>query len=207
MDPIKLNDQGLFPAIAQDAKTGAVLMLGWMTPGTLKRTLEGGDVWFYSRSREELWHKGETSGNYMHVKEVYVDCDGDVLLLKVDPMGPACHTGATTCFFTKITATPTAYAPHDAGPGILTELFALIQERQRDLPEGSYTTKLFKEGTSRIAQKVIEEAGESALAAATGTKDTLPEEIADLLYHTLVMMAAAGVTPEQVWTELRLRRK
>lgn len=207
MDPIKLNDQGLFPAIAQDAKTGAVLMLGWMTPGSLKRTLEGGDAWFYSRSREELWHKGETSGHFMHLKEAFVDCDADVVLLKVDPAGPACHTGAMSCFFTPLKVTPTEYVRADSGPGILTELFALIQERQRDLPEGSYTTKLFKEGTSRIAQKVIEEAGESALAAATGQKEPLPGELADMLYHTLVMMAAAGVTPEQVWTELRKRRK
>ena len=203
---IKLNEQGLVPAIAQDADTGQVLMLGYMNPGSLKRTLEGVQVWFYSRSREDLWHKGEISGNYLNLKEAWLDCDGDTLLLKVKPDGPACHTGETSCFYTPMEQLPEEYEVTETGPGILSELFAVIQDRQRDPPEGSYTAKLLQEGMGRIAQKVIEEAGETAIAAVQDNKEDLPKEVADLLYHTLVLLAASGVTPNQVWEELRNRR-
>ena len=203
---VKLNEQGLVPAIAQDADTGQVLMLGYMNPGTLKRTMEGEQVWFYSRSREDLWHKGEISGNYLNLKEAWLDCDGDTLLLKVKPDGPACHTGETSCFYTPMEQLPDEYEVTETGPGILSELFAVIQDRQRDPPEGSYTAKLLQEGMGRIAQKVIEEAGETAIAAVQDNKEDLPKEVADLLYHTLVLLAASGVTPNQVWKELRNRR-
>ena len=203
---IKLNEQGLVPAIAQDADTGQVLMLGYMNPGSLKRTMEGEQVWFYSRSREDLWHKGEISGNYLNLKEAWLDCDGDTLLLKVKPDGPACHTGETSCFYTPMEQLPDEYEVTETGPGILSELFAVIQDRQRDPPEGSYTAKLLQEGMGRIAQKVIEEAGETAIAAVQDNKEDLPKEVADLLYHTLVLLAASGVTPNQVWKELRNRR-
>ena len=203
---VKLNEQGLVPAIAQDADTGQVLMLGYMNPGTLKRTIEGEQVWFYSRSREDFWHKGEISGNYLNLKEAWLDCDGDTLLLKVKPDGPACHTGETSCFYTPMEQLPDEYEVTETGPGILSELFAVIQDRQRDPPEGSYTAKLLQEGMGRIAQKVIEEAGETAIAAVQDNKEDLPKEVADLLYHTLVLLAASGVTPNQVWKELRNRR-
>ena len=203
---VKLNEQGLVPAIAQDADTGQVLMLGYMNPGSLKRTMEGEQVWFYSRSREDLWHKGEISGNYLNLKEAWLDCDGDTLLLKVKPDGPACHTGETSCFYTPMEQLPEEYEVTETGPGILSELFAVIQDRQRDPPEGSYTAKLLQEGIGRIAQKVIEEAGETAIAAVQDNKEELPKEVADLLYHTLVLLAASGVTPNQVWEELRNRR-
>ena len=203
---IKLNEQGLVPAIAQDADTGQVLMLGYMNPGSLKRTVEGVQVWFYSRSREDLWHKGEISGNYLNLKEAWLDCDGDTILLKVKPDGPACHTGETSCFFTPMEQIPEEYEVTETGPGILSELFAVIQDRQRDPPEGSYTAKLLQEGMGRIAQKVIEEAGETAIAAVQSNQEDLPKEVADLLYHTLVLLAASGVTPNQVWEELRNRR-
>ena len=203
---IKLNEQGLVPAIAQDADTGQVLMMGYMNPGSLKRTMEGEQVWFYSRSREDLWHKGEISGNYLNLKEAWLDCDGDTLLLKVKPDGPACHTGETSCFYTPMEQLPDEYEVTETGPGILSELFAVIQDRQRDPPEGSYTAKLLQEGMGRIAQKVIEEAGETAIAAVQDNKEDLPKEVADLLYHTLVLLAASGVTPNQVWEELRNRR-
>ncbi len=204
---VKLNEQGLVPAIAQDINTGQVLMLGYMNPGSLKRTVEGVQVWFYSRSREDLWHKGEVSGNYLNLKEAYVDCDGDTLLLKVEPDGPACHTNNTSCFFTPMDGMPDSFEHTEPGSGVLDELFALVQERKRDLPEGSYTTQLLKEGIGRIAQKVVEEAGETAIAAAQGKNEDLPGEVADLLYHTLVLLSASGVTPQQVWEELRERRK
>ena len=203
---IKLNEQGLVPAIAQDADTGQVLMLGYMNPGSLKRTVDGVQVWFYSRSREDLWHKGEISGNYLNLKEAWLDCDGDTLLLKVKPDGPACHTGETSCFYTPLDGVPEEYEATETGPGILSELFAVIQDRQRDPPEGSYTAKLLQAGTGRIAQKVIEEAGETAIAAMQEDQEGLPKEVADLLYHTLVLLAASGVTPNQVWEELRNRR-
>ena len=203
---IKLNEQGLVPAIAQDADTGQVLMLGYMNPGSLKRTVDGVQVWFYSRSREDLWHKGEISGNYLNLKEAWLDCDGDTLLLKVKPDGPACHTGEASCFYTPLEGLPEEYEATETGPGILSELFAVIQDRQSDPPEGSYTAKLLQEGTARIAQKVIEEAGEAALSAVQNDQESLPKEVADLLYHTLVLLAASGVTPNQVWEELRNRR-
>ena len=203
---IKLNEQGLVPAIAQDADTGQVLMLGYMNPGSLKRTVDGVQVWFYSRSREDLWHKGEISGNYLNLKEAWLDCDGDTLLLKVKPDGPACHTGETSCFYTPLDGVPEEYEATETGPGILSELFAVIQDRQRDPPEGSYTAKLLQAGMGRIAQKVIEEAGETAIAAMQEDQEGLPKEVADLLYHTLVLLTASGVTPNQVWEELRNRR-
>ena len=204
---IKLNEQGLVPAIAQDINTGEVLMLGYMSPGSIKRTFEGTQVWFYSRSREDLWHKGEVSGNYLNLKEAYVDCDGDTLVLKVDPDGPTCHTGNTSCFFTPLEGVPESFQRTDEGSGILEELFAVIQDRKKEMPEDSYTAQLLKEGVGRIAQKIIEEAGESAIAATQGQTDKLPGEVADLLYHTLVLLAASGVSPQQVWRELRQRRK
>ena len=203
---VKLNDQGLVPAIAQDVNTGQVLMLGYMNPGSLKRTLEGTQVWFYSRSREDLWHKGEVSGNYLNLREAWVDCDGDTILLKVQPDGPACHTGETSCFFTPMDALPDEYESAEPGPGILDEIFAVIKDRQQELPEDSYTAKLIQEGVGRVAQKVIEEAGETAIAATQGDNDNLPGEVADLLYHSLVLLAAAGLSPQSVWEELRARR-
>lgn len=205
MVDVKLDDKGLVPAIAQDVNTGDVLMLGYMNPGSLKRTLEGGDVWFYSRSRSDLWHKGEISGNYMRVKSASVDCDGDTIILKVEPDGPVCHTGNATCFFTDLDEFP-EFSREEKGPGILEELFAVIQDRKEAMPEGSYTTKLFQDGAERISQKVIEEGGETALAGMTGDKDHLVRETADLLYHVLVLLSANGVRPEDVWEELRRRQ-
>ena len=204
---IKLNEQGLLPAIAQDANTGEVLMMGYMNPGSLKRTVEGVQVWFYSRSREDLWHKGEMSGNYLNLKEAYLDCDADTILLKVDPDGPACHTGQVSCFFNQLEGLSEEYEMTESGPSVLGELFALIKDRQQEMPEGSYTTSLFKEGVARIAQKVVEEAGETAIAAAINDAESLPGEVADLLYHTLVLLAATSVQPEAVYEKLRERRK
>ena len=206
MPELQLNDKGLIPAIAQDADTGDVLMLGYMSPGSIKRTLEGGDVWFYSRSRADLWHKGEISGNYLHLRSAEMDCDGDVILLKVQPDGPTCHTGNRTCFFTPFDELPD-FANTDTGPGILDELFAVIQDRKNAMPEGSYTTELFKDGVDRISQKVIEEAGEAAIAGVKQDADHLAQELADLLYHTLVLISASGAKPDDVYATLRERRK
>ena len=204
---MKLDDKGLVPAIAQDASTGEVLTLAYMSPESLRLTLQQGQVWFYSRSRQELWHKGATSGNFLNLREAWVDCDGDTILLKVDPTGPACHTGHTSCFFTPLTEKPSGYQRPQEGSGIVDELFAVIKERQRTTPKGSYTARLLSEGAPRIAQKVIEEAGETAIAATEGDKERLTREVADLLYHALVLLAASGVTTEAVWRELRARRR
>ena len=203
---IKLNDKGLVPAIAQDINTGEVLMLGYMNPGSLKRTVEGEQVWFYSRSREDLWHKGELSGNYLNLREAWVDCDADTILLKVEPDGPACHTGEVSCFYTKMEEMPEEYESTESGSGILDELFAVIQDRQLEQPEGSYTARLLQEGTARIAQKVIEEAGETAIAAVQGDREGLSGEVADLLYHTLVLLADSGLKPQEIWEVLRARQ-
>lgn len=205
MVKVKQSEKGLVPAIAQHAESGEVLMLGYMSPGSMKRTLEGGDVWFYSRSRSDLWHKGEISGNYMHVKAAVVDCDGDTVLLQVDPDGPICHTGNSTCFFTSLDEIPEFERSED-GPGVLEEIFSIIQDRKDEMPKDSYTSKLFDEGIERISQKVIEEAGETAIAGVGGNRESLVGEMADLLFHSLVLLSAAGACPEDVWNELRARR-
>ena len=204
MPEVKLDANGLVPAIAQNVNTGEVLMLGYMNPGSLKRTLDGGEVWFFSRSRSDLWHKGEVSGNYMRVKSAAVDCDGDALILQVEPDGPICHTGKPNCFFTPIDELPGFYR-EQKGPGVLEDLFAVIQDRKREMPQGSYTAQLLDGGSARIAQKVIEEAGEAAIAAVKGEGAQLVEETADLLYHALVLLAVSGARPEDVWQTLRAR--
>ena len=202
--PVQLDENGLVPAIAQDARTKDVIMLGYMNPGALKRTMEGGDVWFYSRSRSDMWHKGEVSGNYMRYESASMDCDGDTLLLQVNPDGPICHTGNQTCFFVPFDDMPD-FDRVVKGPRILEELFSVIQDRKEEMPEGSYTAELLREGVSRISKKVVEEAGETAIAGMGGDKDEVAEEAADLLYHTLVLLSATGVRPEDVWARLRER--
>ncbi len=201
---VRFNDRGLIPAIVQDDSTGDVLTLAYMNEEALKRTLDGPDVWFYSRSRQSLWHKGETSGNFLKVKSVIEDCDADTVLVRVDPTGPACHTGSRSCFNDSVAQS--GESTTDSGPGIIDELYGVIKERQETPTEGSYTSSLFESGRERIAQKVIEEAGEWAIAGLGDDPERAAEEIGDLLYHTLVLMAAAGVEPDLVWKELRNRR-
>ena len=206
MTELQLDEKGLVPAVAQNAATGDVIMLGYMNPGSLKRTLEGGEVWFYSRSRSDLWHKGEVSGNYMRIESASLDCDGDTILLRVNPDGPICHTGNDTCFFTPFDELPD-FVRTDRGPGVIEDVFSVIQDRKREMPEDSYTAKLLGDGVDRISQKVIEEAGEAAIAAVKGDREAMVGEIGDLLYHALVLLAATGARPEDVWEELRQRRR
>ncbi len=205
MIELQLDEKGLVPAVAQNAATGDVIMLGYMNPGSLKRTLEGGEVWFYSRSRSDLWHKGEVSGNYMRIESTSLDCDGDTILLRVNPDGPICHTGNETCFFTSFEELPD-FVTAEGGPGVIEDVFAVIQDRKREMPENSYTAELLGAGVDRISQKVIEEAGETAIAAVKGDPEAMVGEISDLLYHTLVLLAATGARPEDVWEELRRRQ-
>ncbi len=203
---VKFDDRGLVPAVVQDVDDGAVLTLAYMNREALQKTLEGPDTWFYSRSRRELWHKGETSGNFLKVESVTADCDGDALLVRVRPTGPACHTGERTCFHNPVEKTPET-EEIEAGPGVLDELFDVIEERKESAPEGSYTASLLEAGRERISQKVIEEAGELALAGMGNDGEHLAREAADLLYHTLVLLSAAEVPPHRVWEELRSRRR
>ena len=204
---VKFDDRGLIPALVQDASTGDVLTLAYMNEEALRRSIAGPDVWFYSRSRAELWHKGETSGNYLKVKEIIADCDSDAVLVKVEPTGPACHTGNMSCFDSPLRGSEALNdAERRAGPGVLAELMDVIEQRKRDRPEGSYTTRLFDEGAPRIAQKVVEESGEVVIAALTGSPQETAAEASDLLYHLLVLLAASDVPMEQVWDQLLERR-
>lgn len=221
---ISFDRQGLVPAIVQHHQTGRVLMLGYMSDESLRRTRETGLVWFYSRSRQRLWQKGESSGNVLRVIAIEVDCDRDTLLVRADPTGPVCHTGAPDCFFNGVDAAngaeavsaPVENAPAEvsqpaesmsATSGILDELFGVIEERRRTLPEDSYTTYLFTQGIDKIGKKVGEEAAEVIIAAKNGVPDRIAEEVADLWYHTLVALSATGVTPADVYNVLAQRRK
>jgi phosphoribosyl-ATP pyrophosphohydrolase/phosphoribosyl-AMP cyclohydrolase len=206
---IQLNDRGLVPAVVQHAKTGDLLMVAYMSEESLRRTLESGQAWFYSRSRRELWHKGETSGSYLNIVEVRPDCDGDVILLRVEPTGPVCHTGNETCFFQEFDRSDWAVKGSETASigGALESLAYTVTQRHRDMPEGSYTADLLRSGTERIAQKVIEEAGETALAATAGSKERTRSEAADLLYHTLVLLESVGLTLDDVAQELADRQR
>jgi phosphoribosyl-ATP pyrophosphohydrolase/phosphoribosyl-AMP cyclohydrolase len=192
----KLN--GLVPAVVQDSRTNQVLMVGFMNREAVEKTLSDKKVTFWSRTRQRLWQKGETSGNYLEFVSASIDCDQDSLLVKAIPHGPVCHTNQFTCFGENET--------HDVG-AILSKLEETIRQRQSDMPEGSYTTKLFKEGAPRIAQKVGEEGVEVALASVLGDKKKLTEEIADLLYHLLVLLRQQGMNLKDVAAELQRRMK
>lgn len=193
---------GLLPAVVQDAADGRVLMLGWMNREALERTLESGRVTFWSRSRERLWEKGEESGNVLDLISLASDCDGDAVLARARPRGPTCHTGDRSCF----DAGRAVGAAEDASlGGMLAAVAAVVAERDRTRPEGSYTARLLTAGTARIAQKMGEEAVETALAA-VGEPDRLAAESADLLYHLLVLWRAAGVEAEEIAAELARRR-
>ncbi len=205
---IIIDEQGLVPAIAQDANTGAVLMVAHMNQEALSRTLQTGQAWFYSRSRQELWHKGETSGSTLNIVDIRPDCDGDVILLLVNPDGPACHTGNETCFyqgFDHAEWTMRARGEQQFG-AVLQELGRTVAQRRRDMPEDSYTASLFTRGTERIAQKVIEEGGETALAAMAKAPDRVCAEASDLLYHLIILLEDAGVSLSDVAAELASRR-
>lgn len=184
---------GLLPVIVQDAVTLKVLMLGYMNRQAYEKTIETGKVTFYSRTRNELWTKGETSGNFLDVVDIYSDCDNDTLLIKANPHGPTCHRGTTSCFDTP------------AEEGFIRSLSALIERRHREMPENSYTTKLFIKGVKKIAQKVGEEAVESVVEAVDGNRDRFTYEACDLIYHLLVLIEQMGITLPELEKEL-LRR-
>lgn len=187
---------GLVPAIIQDAQTKTVLMLGYMNEESLRKTQETGLVTFFSRSRQCLWTKGETSGNYLHVVSIKSDCDNDTLLIQANPDGPTCHTGSDTCWGEENKPNPLLF---------LSELSDFIEKRHEEMPEGSYTTSLFKDGLNRMAQKVGEEALELVIEATNGTNDRLIYEGSDMLYHLIVLLTSKGLRIEDMAMELMER--
>ena len=201
IDPktIKFDEHGLAPAIVQDAHTREVLMLAYMNEESLARTLETGQTWFWSRSRNELWHKGATSGNTQDVVTLTTDCDNDAIVVLVEPAGPACHTGARSCFELQ--------GPEQSPGGLLHELYAIIESRKEERPAGSYTTYLFDKGLDKILKKFGEEAAETIIAAKNEDQQQLVAETADLLYHLLVLLVARDVNLDAVRDELAQRRK
>ena len=186
---VRFDERGLVPAIVQDAGTGSVLMLAWMDQEAIDATVRTGEAHFHSRSRDALWRKGETSGNALHVVDLAVDCDGDSVLVRAHPAGPVCHTGDATCW------------GDDPAPTLartLSELAAVIAQRRRDLPEGSYSADLFRRGRGAIAQKVGEEGLELALAAVSEPPDRALSELTDLVYAALLLATDMGVTADEV---------
>lgn len=187
---------GLVPAIIQDAKTKNVLMLGFMNQEAYEKTLETGRVTFWSRSRNQLWTKGETSGNFLELVSIQIDCDNDTLLVKANPMGPTCHKGTDTCWGEENTENPLLF---------LTELQDFIEKRHEEMPEGSYTTRLFQEGINKMAQKMGEEALEAVIEATNGSDEKLIYEVSDMFYHLIVMLTSKGLRIEDVAKELQKR--
>ena len=194
---------GLVPAIIQDAQTDKVLMLGFMNEEAYKKTVETGKVTFWSRTRNTLWTKGETSGNFLNVVEILNDCDQDTLLIKANPVGPVCHTGADTCWNEKNPHKPAN--SKDNALLFLSELQDFIEKRHEEMPEGSYTTSLFKDGLNRMAQKVGEEALELVIEACNGTNERMIYEGSDMLYHLIVLLTSKGRGIEDMAAELRER--
>jgi len=198
IDDLKFDERGLIPAIVQDARTREVLTLAYMNEESLARTIETGQTWFWSRSRNELWHKGETSGNTQNVVALHSDCDKDAIVVLVNPAGPACHTGARSCFDATL-------ANEDPG-SLLNDLYEVIESRERERPEGSYTTYLFNNGLDKILKKVGEESAETIIAAKNEDPARLTAEVADLVYHLLVLLVVRRVSLDEVGRELANRR-
>ena len=214
LEKIKFDDRGLVPVVVQDAASGRVLTLAYANREALERTWREKRAWFFSRSRRQLWRKGETSGNEQQVEEIYVDCDGDAVLYRVTPAGPACHTGSSSCFYRRIKAEgdlvqegEQAETPTPAGPEILEELYRVIRQRQQDLPENSYVARLTRRGLDRVLQKIGEEATEVILAAKNKNQADTIYELADLWFHCLVALGYLEMPPQLVFAELAQRRK
>jgi len=196
LENAKFGADGLIPAVVEDARTREVLTVAYMNKEALQLTLERRETYFWSRSRQQLWHKGETSGNSQKVTKVSLDCDNDAVLVEVEPLGPACHTGAYSCF-----------GVEPALEGVLQELYSVIEQRKEKRPDGSYTTYLFNSGLDKILKKVGEEATETIVAAKNSDLHRLVSETGDLLYHLLVLLVERGVTLDEISRELKERRK
>jgi phosphoribosyl-ATP pyrophosphohydrolase/phosphoribosyl-AMP cyclohydrolase len=197
---LKFDAQGLIPAIVQDWRDGSVLMLGFMNQDALQKTIETKSVHFWSRSRGMLWEKGATSGHKLILKDLFVDCDRDTILVKTEPIGPTCHTGEKACFFSRLDEDGRRTA--DAWGGIMERLYQTIQERKQQPSSDSYTSTLLQGGLDKVLKKVVEEAGEVVLAGKGGKKKEIIYETADLLFHTLVALGYHDIKPEEVYQEL-----
>ena len=199
---IKWNEQGLVPAIVQDAVTKEVLMMAYMNEESFNKTVETGQTWFYSRSRKELWHKGETSGNTQEVIDISLDCDSDTVLVTVIPEGPACHTGEVSCFYNSVKKFKDV--PNRM---MLFEEFDKIVERKNNPVEGSYTNYLFREGVDKICKKIGEESTETVIGAKNNSKEEVVYEASDLLYHLNVLLVNQGITLDDLMIEIENRYK
>lgn len=214
IEGLKFDSQGLIPAVVQESRSGRVLMMAYMNRESLEKTISSGRTWFYSRSRQSLWQKGETSGNYQEVDNIHFDCDGDCLLIQARQNGAACHTGHLSCFYRDMEGResddvlfdPEAVYAGQAGAGILHTLADIIARRRVEMPEGSYTAYLFEKGLDKILKKVGEESAEVIIAAKNRDKKEVIYEISDLIYHLLVLMNEQGVTLSDVFDELDTRR-
>ena len=204
---LKFDENGLIPAIITDKYTGEVLMQAYMNKDALKKTLDSGKVTFWSRSRQQLWTKGETSGNFLNLDEIRVDCDLDSLLISAIPEGPSCHTGNKSCFYRTIKNGEIKEIPKKANAAILNELFYAVTDRKNNPKEGSYTNYLFDKGIDKILKKVGEENAEVIIAAKNNSKDEIQYEVADLFYHLIVMLVNQNMTLEDIYEELAGRRK
>jgi phosphoribosyl-ATP pyrophosphohydrolase/phosphoribosyl-AMP cyclohydrolase len=211
IEDVKFDEQGLIPAIVQDARTRSVLTLAYMNAESLGKTLETGETWFWSRSRSSLWHKGATSGNTQRVVDVRLDCDADALVVLVMANGPACHTGAESCFHNELQAAgPFENAPSTVSSNLaeaLASLYSLVESRKHERPVGSYTTYLFDQGLDKILKKVGEESAETIIAAKNDDREALLKETSDLLYHLVVLLVERGLSLEEVGEELVSRKK
>ena len=202
---LKWDGQGLIPAVAQETETGEVLMVAWMDREALAKTLETGLAHYWSRERRALWRKGETSGHAQHVDGVFADCDRDTLLVQVHQDGVACHTGARTCFFTRLAGSASP-SPAGAGPALLEVVERVLQSRKVERPAGSYTASLFERGEAQICRKIGEEATEVVTAALGGEGDgRVVSEVADLWFHSMVLLASRGIPLRRVFEELARR--
>jgi len=201
---LKFDEKGLIPVIVQDITSGKVLTLAYMNEESLRKSLETKETWFYSRSRQALWHKGETSGNTQRIVDIIADCDGDALLIKVEQKGVACHTGRYSCFFQSLLEGEISEENKSA---ILSEVYQVIMDRKRTMPENSYVAKKIKEGLDRILKKIGEEAGELIIAAKNGSAEEIGWEMADLLFHMWLVLGYFDLSPDIVYDKLMERRK
>ena len=207
IEQLQFDEQELIPSVVQDWRDGTVLMVAYMNQEALQQTVRTQRVHFWSRSRQRLWKKGETSGHELILKKLYVDCDRDVVLIKAEPIGPTCHTGKRSCFFTEM-QDAISWEPGEtteAWGGIFDRLFETAVNRKHNPQSGSYVSKLMQGGLDRILKKVIEESGEVALAAKNQVSHELVYEIADLWFHTLVLLGYVGISPQEIYRELGQR--
>ncbi len=207
LSKLKFDEKGLLPAVVQDAKTKAVLMLAYMNEESLQKTLESGYTWFFSRSRQELWNKGATSGNTQKVLSIKYDCDADALLVQVEQKGVACHTGAYSCFFNDLYHLPNLPVQQETAlPQVLADLYSVIQWKRQHGGEKSYTKYLFSAGQDKILKKVGEESAETIIASKNNSPSEVVYEMSDLWYHCLVLLAYHNISPADLLAELSSRR-